>query len=104
MIDFSEAVARSQDKTDFRIRLKLIDQLRQSPGEQSQQLLMTILQNDFVFSVRLAAWQALGEMGVVQKKPQIMRDRKFMDVLWKIKHFLIRIGAWGNDWSFPTRI
>lgn len=67
MIDFSEAVKRSQDKTDFRIRLKLIAELRQFPGEQSQQMLLSILQNDFVFSVRLAAWEALDAVGVVQK-------------------------------------
>ncbi|EIC86186.1 hypothetical protein [Serratia sp. M24T3] len=100
MIDITDATQRSTDKTDFRIRLNLIKELRQFPNALSQGLLLSMLQNDFVFSVRLAAWQALDEMGIEQKKPQIMRDRRFMEVFGKFKHQLIRMGVWCDSWSF----
>jgi hypothetical protein len=100
MIDITDATKRSLDKTDFRIRLKLVKELRQFPGETSQNLLLSMLQNDFVFSVRLAAWQALDEMGIQQTKPQIMRDRRFMELFGKFKDRMIRMGVWCDSGSF----
>lgn len=100
MIDITDATKRSMDKTDFRIRLKLIQELRQFPNETSQSLLVYMLQNDFVFSVRLAAWQVLDEMGIEHKKPQIMRDRRFMEMFGKFKEQMIRMGVWCDSWSF----
>lgn|GEM_PF-503620 len=100
MIDVADATKRSLDKTDFRIRLNLINELRQFPNQSSQDLLESMLLNDFVFSVRLAAWQALDDRGIEHKKPQIMRDRRFMEILGKFKHQLIRMGAWCDSWSF----
>ncbi|HGM6860806.1 TPA: hypothetical protein ACKQDZ_002139 [Serratia rubidaea] len=60
----------SRDKTDYRKRLALIAQLRQQPSDGGRAILQRMLQEDFVLSVRQAAWQALHEQGVSCKRPK----------------------------------
>lgn len=58
-----------RDKTDFRKRLGLIVSLRSCDDERSIQALKHLAQHDFVYSVRLSAWQALQAKGIVFQKP-----------------------------------
>ncbi|KAA8999034.1 hypothetical protein FJU30_15290 [Affinibrenneria salicis] len=68
-VDFEQAETIAADKTDYRKRLALIETLRAVPGERSQAILLRMMNTDFVFSVRMAAWQALSGMGVQAKQP-----------------------------------
>ncbi|ELY2497404.1 hypothetical protein SMB59_002880 [Cronobacter muytjensii] len=63
-MDYPDAEKRARDKTDFRVRLALIDELRDAPAPESVTLLTWIMKNDFVFAVRAAAWRALAHKGV----------------------------------------
>lgn len=58
-----------KDKTDFRKRLALIAALRIDNGAYSVSALQYLAEKDFVYQVRIAAWQALCEKGVACKKP-----------------------------------
>jgi|UPI00069F968E hypothetical protein len=58
-----------KDRTDFRKRLALIAELRMDNGAHSVNALQYLAENDFVYQVRIAAWQALDEIGVTCKKP-----------------------------------
>ncbi|WP_455810648.1 hypothetical protein [Pseudomonas graminis] len=60
---------RLQDKTDFRRRLTLITELRNDNSARSISALQYLAEKDFVYEVRIAAWQALEEKGVVCRKP-----------------------------------
>lgn len=84
MIDVADATKRSLDKTDFRIRLNLINELRQFPNQSSQDLLESMLLNDFVFSVRLAAWQALDDRGIEHKKTANYARPSFYGNTWQV--------------------
>ncbi|EOT1169474.1 HEAT repeat domain-containing protein [Cronobacter dublinensis] len=63
-MDNMSAQQRARDKTDFRVRLALIEELRDAPEPESVALLTWIMKNDFVFNVRTAAWRALAHKGV----------------------------------------
>lgn len=58
-----------RDKTDFRKRLGLIVSLRSRDDERSLEALKHLAQHDFVYNVRLSAWQALQVKGIVLPKP-----------------------------------
>lgn len=58
-----------KDKTDFRKRLALIAELRIDDGAHSVSALQYLAEKDFVYQVRIAAWQALCEKGIACKKP-----------------------------------
>ncbi|ELY6226033.1 hypothetical protein SNQ29_003299 [Cronobacter muytjensii] len=48
-MDYPDAEKRARDKTDFRVRLALIDELRDAPAPESVTLLTWIMKNDFVY-------------------------------------------------------
>ena len=75
------------DKSDYRKRLDLIARLQQEQSARSTQALVTLANEDFVFAVRHAAWEALRERGVALKEPRL-RSR-FADWLERVLH---RIG------------
>ncbi|MFZ4833839.1 hypothetical protein [Rouxiella sp. Mn2063] len=79
----------SRDKTDYRKRLTLIEELRQVPGKESQTILLQMKEKDFVFSVRVAAWQALSEQGVVCPQPK--EKSTFVVYLEKVSRTIKRV-------------
>lgn len=58
-----------KDKTDFRKRLDLISILSNREDEQSVLALKHLAHHDFVYKVRLSAWQALQAKGIAFPEP-----------------------------------
>lgn len=58
-----------KDKTDFRKRQELIERLRNCESERSVLALKYLAQHDFVYAVRIAAWQELEAKGIMFPKP-----------------------------------
>lgn len=82
--DIERSQRRVQDKTDFRKRLVLVARLRAEPDPRSLMILRGMMQRDFVFDVRWAAWEALTAKGKLLTEP-----RK------KAGHLMSRIGWQG---------
>jgi len=78
--------------------LTLIEKLRQVPGKESQAILQQMKENDFVFSVRLAAWQALSEQGIVCPQPK--EKSTFVVYLEKISRPIKRVLQFLYDLSW----
>jgi len=58
-----------KDKTDFNKRLRLVASLSRCEDERSVLALKHLAQHDFVYVVRLSAWQALQAKGIIIPEP-----------------------------------
>ncbi|NIF21689.1 hypothetical protein [Candidatus Pantoea multigeneris] len=91
-----EVAALLKDKSDFQKRLKLIGVLKGRTDSHSEEALQYLVKHDFVFKVRLAAWQALSDRGVTCDKP-VERARYVIFLekrLGNLDGFLTWCGKW----------
>jgi len=68
------------------------------PGKESQAILQQMKEKDFVFSVRLAAWQALSEQGI--DSPQPKEKSTFVVYLEKVSRLIKRVLKFLYDLSW----
>lgn len=84
-----------KDKSDFQKRLKLIADLKERSDEHSIKALQHLAKNDFVYQVRLDAWQTLSQKGITCVKP-VARPR-YAVLMEKFIQKLRRLGMWLFD-------
>ncbi|MCW2475541.1 hypothetical protein [Candidatus Symbiopectobacterium sp. NZEC151] len=73
----------AQDKTDFRKRLALVAHLRVEPDPRSLVILHDMMQRDFVFDVRWAAWEALTAKGESPTEPRKKAGHLMSRIWWQ---------------------
>lgn len=94
-VQFDEVETILKDKTDFHKRLNLIKEIKTCADPRSIEALQYSAKNDYVFQVRLAAWNALTERGINCVKP-VARPR-YAVVLETTIERIQRYGKWLMD-------
>ena len=92
-----EVAALLHDKSDFQKRLKLIGVLKGHTDSHSEEALQYLAKHDFVYQVRLAAWQALRDQGVACDKP--LERPRYAIFLEKCLDNLGRFLTWFGKWA-----
>ena len=91
-----------KDKTDFNKRLRLIAGLYGRDDERSVLALKHLAEHDFVYIVRLSAWQALQAKGILIPEP-VERPRyailleRFLE---RAKRICQKVGDFYLRWGF----
>ncbi|MFT8209452.1 MAG: hypothetical protein ACMZI0_00260 [Symbiopectobacterium sp.] len=88
----------AQDKTDFRKRLALVAQLCAESDPRSLMILRDVMQRDFVFDVRWAAWESLTAKGESLTEPRRKASHLISRVWWQ--GLADKLTSWSLLWPF----